>query len=369
MERIPFCSPSISQREVQCVAESVPQCTDDTAGDFQHHFEHSFANYIGARHAIAVSSRGAAVHVALAALGVGPGHEVIVPDILPATSLLPLRFLGATPVFVDIDPNSWCLSAESFKQAITPRTKVVMPVDLYGNIPEMHRIRAIARARGIVVVEDASDAVGGTYLGRRAGSLGDVGLFGFDRAETLTSGEGGMVVTDCDRLANNVRQSLEDAGFDYHLSPMQAALGAAQLERIDDLVARKRQVAAWYRQALGGVNNFTMCSTTLSASCVPSEFTLILDRESESVIQGLSLCGIEARRMPAPASSLSTYASSPQARVARSRNRVSYQISPCGISLPSGTNLTRRQVEDVAGALVGLIARHTDGQPQTRKAA
>lgn len=373
MERIPFCAPSISERDIQYVTESVSHCTGDRADDFQCRFEQAFADYIGVRYAFAVSSRTAAIHVALAALGLGPGQEVIVPDILPAASLLPLRYLGATPVFADIDARNWCLSAESFKRAITPRTKAVMPVHLYGNLAEMHRIRAVAHAHGIAIVEDASDALGGEYLGRRAGNLGDVGVFGFDRAETVTSGEGGMVVTDCDSVAAGIRQSLRDSGLDYCISPMQAALGSAQLERIDDLIARKRRVADWYRQSLLGVVPAMFGGAVPGANGVPCDVTLAFDPATtftaEFIIEELALRGIECRAMFQPASSLSPHDASPQGRVARGRNRVSYAVSPCAVSLPSGTNLTQQQVERVATALQSVVARYSHQRPQLSRAA
>lgn len=373
MERIPFCSPSISERDVQYVADSVPHCATIYADEFQHRFEDAFAEYLGVRHAFAVSSRTAAIHVALAALGVRAGHEVIVPDVLPASSLMPVRYLAATTVFADIDQRSWCLSADSFRQSITPRTRAVMPVDLHGAIPEMHRIRAIARARGIAIVEDASDAVGGEFLGRRAGSLGDVGVFGFDRTETLTTVEGGMVVTNCDRLAAAVEESLCKSGFDYSITPMQAALAVAQLERIDDLVARKRQIETWYRQALANVRGITFTESTPGSQCVPSEVNIVIDPAvvptNEIIVEELGLRGIECRPMFPPASSLAAYADSIQARVARGRNRVSYAVSPCGVSLPSGTNLARREIEDVVVVLRDVIERHSTPRPLLKRAA
>ena len=373
MEWIPFCSPSISERDTQYVADSLAHCTGQLANDFQHRFERSLADYLGVRHAIAVSSRTAATHVALAALGVGPGHEVIVPDVMPASSLWPLRYLGATPVFADINPDSWCLSADSFKQSITPRTKAVMPIDLYGNIPEMHRIRAIAHARGIAILEDASDALGGEYLGRRAGSLGDVAVFGFDRVETLTAGEGGMVVTNCDRLASNIGLSLGDAGFDYRISPMQAALGVAQLERIDDLASRKRQITGWYRQALGEVASLKFSVPTSGSTCLPSEVTVVFDAStrltSAMVVDEAAQRGIECKPMFRPASSLDAYGGSLQARVAQSRNRVSYELSQRAVSLPSGSHLSRRQMEKVAAEVYSLVARDRGVRPHRQIAA
>src|SRR5262249_37298251 len=141
----------------------------------------------------------------------GLGDEVIVPDVTWIASAAPVSYVGATPVFADIDPQTWCLSADAFKQSITPRTKAVIPVDLYGNLPEMHRIRAVAHAHGIAVIEDAAEAIGSEYHGRRAGSLGDVGVFSFHGSKTMTTGEGGMLVTDREAVIERVL-TLRDHG-------------------------------------------------------------------------------------------------------------------------------------------------------------
>jgi perosamine synthetase len=271
-------------------------------------------------------------------------------------------------VFVDIDRDSWCLSVDSFKQAITPRTKAVLAIDLYGNMPEMHRVRAVARARGIAIVEDASDALGGEYFARRAGSLGDVGVFGFHRSETITSGEGGMVVTSCDQIGNKIREYLADAGFEHHISPMQAALGLAQLERIDELVDRKRRVIDWYVKALGGVPHVETSRAPLASSCVPSEFTVITHLANDVMVRELSNRGIECTPMYCPASSLNEFSNTLQAQVARSRNRVSYKLSRYGVSLPSGTNLTHGQVAAVAAAVRRLVMRQSQERPLQKAA-
>jgi len=372
MERIPFCSPSISERDVQYVSQSVPQCATEQAGDYQTRFEQAFANYLHVPHAFAVSSRTAATHVALAALGVAPGDEVIVPEIIPAASLEAIRYLGATAVFADIDADTWCLSTDSVRQSLTRRTRVLLPVDLYGNLPEMHRLRALARARNISILEDASDALGGTYLDRAAGTLGDVGIFSFDRAETLTSGEGGMVVTRCSKLAACLQAELGDARFDYQISPMQAAMGLAQLERIEELVARKQQVCTWYRDVLSGTIGVQFSRPAPGADCVANELAVRLELPAAvaRVLEDLGERGIDCRRMHQPGSSLPEWRESLHGRVARGRNRASYAISSAVVSLPSGSDLTRPQVQRVALALRNVLSQFDmPAAPGLRRAA
>jgi perosamine synthetase len=360
MERIPFCSPSINAHDVQHVAESVSHCSSDHAGDYQHRFERNFADFLGVRFAHAVSSRSAATHVAFAALGISAGDEVIVPDLAPLASLLPLRYLGAVPVFVDVAPQTMCISVESFKKALTPRTKAVMAVDLFGAMAEMHRLRAIARIHGIAIVEDASDALGGEYLGRNAGSLGDIGIFGFDRTETLTSAEGGMVVTNCEQTVVGIQESIQSTGFDYHISPMQAALGVSQLERIKNLIERKRQIEARYQQALKGLKGVQFTSTSHGSTRVANEVTVSIephaDFTTEQLFDQLAGQGVECRMMLAPASSHAIYDDLLQARVARSRNRVSYALGRQVLSLPSGTNLTDREIDNVSQILRAVVS-------------
>ena len=200
-----------------------------------------------------------------------PGDEVIVPDITWIATAAPIHYVGATPVFADIDAQSWCLSPESFKACITDRTKAVIPVDLYGNMPDMDAILDTARQHGIAVIEDAAEAIGSEYRTRKAGSLGDTGVFSFHGSKTLTTGEGGMLVTNRDDIYQRV-VVLRDHGrkpgdkmffnseiaYKYKMSSLQAALGLAQLERIDDLIAKKRRIFEWYRERLGVVEGITL---------------------------------------------------------------------------------------------------------------
>jgi perosamine synthetase len=368
MERIPVSGPSITQKEVDYVSDAARRCWYAEANYYHERFERAFADYVGMKHAVALPSCTSAIHLALAALGVGPGDEVVVPDVTWIASAAPISYVGATPVFADIDPQSWCLSAESFKQSITPRTKAVIPVDLYGNLPEMHRIRAVAHSHGIAVIEDAAEAIGSEYHGRRAGGLADIGVFSFHGSKTMTTGEGGMLVTSNDTILERV-QKLRDhgrapgdkmfwnseVGFKYKMSSMQAALGLAQLERIDELVARKRTIFGWYREALADFGEVTLNHEALGTKNTYWMVTAILDSSlncpKESVIQQLGAMGIDCRPMFYPLSSLPAYEHLSQARVARSRNHISYELSPWGVNLPSGLNLTQSQVEQVASAL------------------
>jgi perosamine synthetase len=200
MERIPVAGPSITQKEIDYVTDAVTNAWYCQANVYHELFEKAFADYLGVRHAVCLPSCTSAIHLALLALGLGPGDEVIVPDATWIASAAPITYVGATPVFADIDERTWCLSSKSFEACITPRTRAVIPVDLYGNMPDMDAIEEIARRRGIAILEDAAEAIGSEYKGRKAGSFGDASVFSFHGSKTLTTGEGGMLVTDDDKL-------------------------------------------------------------------------------------------------------------------------------------------------------------------------
>ena len=170
------------------------------ANDFHQRFERAFADYCGRRHPVSLPSATSGLHLALAALSIGPGDEVVVPDASWIATVAPVRNVEAEPVFVDIDLRSWCLSPERFDAAITPRTKATIVVDLYGSLPDWDQLSTIAQRRGIVLIEDVAEAIGSKWRGRLAGSFGAMSVFSFHGSKTLTTGEGGMLVLDDDRL-------------------------------------------------------------------------------------------------------------------------------------------------------------------------
>jgi perosamine synthetase len=194
--RIPVAGPWITQREIDYVADAVAHAWYGNANMYHTRFEEAFRAYVGRRYAMALPSCTSAIHLSLLALGAGAGDEVIIPDSTWIASAAPISYVGATPVFVDVDPDTWCITPAAFKNAITPRTKAVILVDLYGGMPDMREILPIARDHGIAVIEDAAEAIGSSFGASPAGSFGDVSVFSFHGSKTLTTGEGGMLVTD-----------------------------------------------------------------------------------------------------------------------------------------------------------------------------
>ena len=270
MERIPVSGPWITQKEIDYVADAATNAWYRNANTYHERFEKAFAAYLGVRFAMALPSCTSALHLSLLALGIGPGDEVVVPDITWIASVAPVCYVGAKPIFADIDPQTWCLTAESLEECVTPRTKAVIPVDLYGNLPDMDNVCAVAHKHGLAVIEDAAEAIGSEYKRKKAGSFGYTGTFSFHGSKTLTTGEGGMLVTDSEAihqragvLRDHGRQPGDkmffntEVGYKYKMSSLQAALGLAQLERVEVLVSRKREIFAWYQSELKEVEGIT----------------------------------------------------------------------------------------------------------------
>jgi len=371
-DRIPIAGPSITQREIDYATDAATNGWYARAGEYPRRFEEAFANYIGVKHAVSLPSCTSGLHLALAALGIGPGDEVIVPDLTWIASAAPISYVGATPVFADMDENTWCLCAESVRACITENTKAILPVDLYGGVPDYTALQAIADEHGLKIIEDAAEAIGSEFDGRKAGALGDVAAFSFHGSKTFTTGEGGMLVTDDDELHARVMQ-LRDHGrepgdiqfkntevaFKYKMPPVAAAIGLAQVERAEELVARKREIFEWYREELAGVEGITLnhepANTKNTFWMVTAVLDPMLEWPKEKLMAEFDAEGIDSRPMFHPLSSLPAYEGQAEAAVARKRNAVSYRLSPWGINLPSAMNLTREQVQRVTETLRRIL--------------
>ncbi len=372
MERIPVSGPSITQREIDYVTEAVTHGWYGQANVYHQRFESAFAAYHGAKHAIALPSCTSAIHLSLLAFGIGPGDEVIVPECTWIATAAPISYVGAEAVLADIDPGTWCLSAQSFKEAITTRTNGVIPVDLYGSMPDLAEIRRIADQHGIRVIEDAAEAIGSKLRGRLAGTWGDTGVFSFHGSKTMTTYEGGMLITDDDHvhqraliLRDHGRNPGDrmffnaEVGYKYKMTSMQAALGLAQIERIEELIARKREIFSWYREALAGVPGITLNREDAEVRNSYWMVTVILDPSyglrKERLMELLDRDNIDSRPFFHPLSTLPAYQGSAAAQRRRAANPISHALSPYGVNLPSGLGLTRDQVAWVGAALKRIL--------------
>lgn len=373
MKSFPIAGPWITQKEIDYVTDAAANAWYSNAGDYNARFEKAFAEYLGVRYAIALPSCTSAIHLSLAALNVGPGDEVIVPDATWIASSAPITYVGATPVFADIDADSWCLSSTSFQACITPRTKAVIPVDLYGGMPDMDAIRKIADIHGIPIIEDAAEAIGSEYRGRRAGAFGETGVFSFHGSKTLTTGEGGMLVTNRDDLYKRV-QVLRDHGrppgdrafynsevaYKYKMSALQAALGLAQLERVDELVAKKRRIFAWYRRELAQIPGIRLNHEPEGVTNSYWMVTMVLDHSyglgKKDLMDKLRERGIDTRPFFFPLSNIPAYSKTEQAQSARKRNRVAYAISSMAINLPSALALEEADIRAICREVKGVLS-------------
>jgi perosamine synthetase len=385
-KRIPISGPSITEREIAYVTEAARTAWFENANLYQDRFERAFADYIGVKHAIALPSCTAGLHLSLAAMGIGPGDEVIVPDITWIASAAPVMYVGAKPVFADVDADSWCLSVESFERCITPRTKAVIPVDLYGNLPDMAAIRRIADSHGIRIIEDAAEAIGSSQNGRRAGSFGDTGTFSFHGSKTMTTGEGGMVVTDDSDLYRRM-QILRDHGrrpgdvaffnsevaFKYKMTAFQAAIGLAQLERIEELIANKRGLFTLYKDALDGLPylqlNTEAPGTFNTYWMVTAVWSADVEIDKTVVMAELDGRGIDTRPFFHPLSSLPAFADAADRPRAQAMNTIGYSLSPRGINLPCGSGVGEYEVAYVASQLRDVLERMPKNRIDARRIA
>ena len=263
-KHIVYTKPSITELEVSYATDAVRNGWGANCYDYLDRFERSFKSYIGSKFAIATSSATGALHIGMAALGIGEGDEVIIANTNWVASVAPILYLGANPVLVDIDEDSWCLSIDSVKEAITSKTKAIMAVHLYGNVCEMDELNLICKQNRLYLIEDAAEAIGSEYKEKKAGSMGVFGAFSFHGTKTMTTGEGGMFVTNDSVLYNKaltlsnhgrslsqVKQFWPDVlGYKYKMSNIQAAIGLAQIERINELINRKREIFNLYYKEL-----------------------------------------------------------------------------------------------------------------------
>jgi perosamine synthetase len=372
MRTLPIAGPSITEKEVAYVSDAAATAWYGDANKYHARFEAAFAAYCGRRHAVSLPSCTSALHLALLALGVGPGDEVIVPEATWIASAAPIAYVGATPVFVDIDADSWCLDPDAFAAAITPRTKAAIVVDLYGSMPDWDRLDSIAAARGVVLIEDAAEAIGSRWRGRPAGAFGAFSTFSFHGSKTLTTGEGGMLLLDDDALLARVLQLRDhgrapgdtmffndEVGHKYKMSALQAALGLAQLERVEELIAGKRRIFGWYRQALDGWSAGRLNPDVEGLENSYWMSTIVLDPAlgltKEALLPRLQAEGVGSRPFFYPLSAIPAYRDTPEAQSARQTNRTAYGLTPYGVNLPSALSLTQSDVEYCVSVLKRIV--------------
>jgi perosamine synthetase len=364
--RIFYTKPSITDLEVRYSTDAAQNGWGDRCYEYINRFEEAFKQHLEVQYAIATSSCTGALHMGMAALGIGPGDEVILADTNWIATASPIVHLGAKPIFVDILEDSWCLDPKLVEKAISPRTKAIVAVHIYGNLCEMDKLLALGEKYGIPVIEDAAEAIGSVYHGKRAGSMGKFGTFSFHGTKTITTGEGGIFVTNDAELyervltlSNHGRASAQAkqfwpdmVGFKYKMSNIQAAIGCAQIERIEELTLRKREIFSYYRARLtelSGVSINPESEDTVNGIWMPTVVFAPETGITREILQAAFTAeNIDARVFFHPLSSLPMFEY-------QSQNRLASDIPERAINLPSYHDLSNSDLLRVCSVLSQII--------------
>ncbi len=362
MIKIPIYQPTLAGREREYVLDCLDSTWISSKGKYIPLFEAGFATAVSAQHAASVCNGTVALHLALVALGIGPGDEVIVPTLTYIASVNAIAYTGATPVFVDSVEKTWQMDPDDVERKITPRTRAILAVHLYGHPCEMDRLCAIAVQHSLFLVEDCAEAIGTFYKGRHVGLFGNIGTFSFFGNKTITTGEGGMVVTNDKTLHSRMthfkgqglaehREYWHDViGFNYRMTNICAAIGLAQLEQMSRFAARKKEIAARYAKNLAkscvtfhpeaeeGSHSYWMCSILVERPA-----------DREPLRDHLAQCGIETRPVFYPAHTMPMYADKFQ------RHPVAESLGWRGINLPSWPGLSDDQVDRVSEEILKFM--------------
>ncbi len=377
---IPVNEPLIGKRELEYVTECVSTGWVSSAGRFIGEFEAAWAAYCGRKHGVAVMNGTVALQAAVAALDLSPGDEVIMPSFTIVSCAQAVVYCGGTPVLVDCDPRTWTMDAGQIEQKITSRTKAIMPVHIYGHPVDMDPVLELARRHGLAIIEDAAEAHGAGYLSgrdseapvwRRAGSFGLMSCFSFYANKIVTTGEGGMVLTDDGALAERLRllRNLcfkpgarfqhDTLGFNFRMTNLQAALGLAQTERVDETIKRKREVGAEYTRRLGDVPNIKLPVEESWARNVYWMYGLVVGKEAgmdaEELAQRLDALGVQTR--PFFRGMHEQPALQEMGLFREEAYPVTERIARQGLYLPSGTALTDEQIEEVCAKVHEVLGR------------
>lgn len=366
---IPVCEPLLSGNEERYVLDCLKTNWISSNGLYLKKFEDGFANYCGVKHGIAVCNGTVALHLAYAALGIGPGDEVIMPTLTISSTVFAALYCGAKPVFVDVEADTWNLDPVQVEKKVTKRTKAIVPVHMYGHPCDMAALMRIARKHRLAIIEDAAEAHGAKYKSRLTGSFGKLACFSFYSNKVITCGEGGMVLTNDDKLAEKCRSLKnlsflkerrfyhKEIGFNYRMTNVQAAIGLAQLEQIDDMVDRRRQNAHLYNKLLEGIEGLALPIQRPDVFNVYWMYAVViapsLRMSREQVMAKLLEKGIETRTFFIPMHNQPVLKKFGCADT--KKYPVAERLGRYGFYLPSGSGLKKEQIEYIAGCVKAVI--------------
>jgi perosamine synthetase len=372
--QIPLATPVLDGNELEYVTDCICSGWVSSRGKYVDQFERVFSKYVGCENTLAVSNGTVALHLALVTLGIGPGDEVIVPNLTFAASVNAVIYVGATPVLVDVDPEVLAMDVTLIKNAITSRTRAIIPVHLYGHPAPMNEIMTLAKEYKLLVVEDCAEALGSFYQGKHVGSFGDAAIFSFFGNKTITTGEGGMLIfrhkDKRDKammlrdhgMSASRRYWHEEVGYNYRLTNIQAAIGVAQMEKVEDFVDRKRWIAEQYRSRLEGNNFIGLPVQKIGSLNSYWLYTIILSANlaqcRDGIIKYLEQNGIESRPIFNPMHLMPPYRNF---AISQSGYPISTSISERGISLPSFVKLSEQEIERICRVLCLGISESLEG--------
>jgi perosamine synthetase len=364
---IPWAKPVLWGGEEAAVLDAL-RTTWISGGPYVERLEADLANYLGVRHAIAVANGTAAIHLSYLALGLKAGDEIVVPAFgFLAAANVALQ-LGMRPVFCDVDPETWCMEAEDVAAVLTPATRAIVAVHSYGNLCDLEALLALAASRGVPLIEDAAEALGSRYAGCAAGSLGQIGTFSFQATKTITTGEGGLVVTSDDKIADMARLFRshglkrsrhywhEVPGHNFRLTNLQAALGYAQFAHMDEIVAARRSVSAQYESRLRGLPGISLPRLVGLSEPLVWAIAVLLSPEAypqgrDAVMAAMAAEGIETRPWFQPPAEMSYFDSAPMP--------TSEHLGRWVLSLPTFPTLTEPEIDRICLVLAQLAGGGT----------
>lgn len=360
--KIPVSCPALIGREKEYVMDCLDSNWISSNGKYIGLFETKFAEYLGVKHAMSCCNGTVALHLALLALGIGEGDEVIVPTLTYVATANAVKYTGATPVFVDCQTDTWNIDPDKIEALITARTKAIMPVPLYGHPCDMDPIADVARKHGLFLIEDAAEALGAKYKGRLCGSIADISTFSFYGNKMITTGEGGMVVTNDDTLAAKVRllkgQGMDPnrrywfpiVGYNYRMTNIEAAIGLAQMGNIKKLLDKRRLIADWYNKNLKDISGITLQIEKEYATHSYWMYSILIEetygKSRDELIRMLANNGVETRPFFYPMHIMPVYEDNSLTNLSTAE-----AIASKGLNLPTFYELEEADVEFISGIL------------------
>jgi perosamine synthetase len=374
---IPVCEPTLKGNELKYVTDCINSNWISSGGHYTEEFEKKFAAYCGRKYGVTTCNGTTAIHLALEAMGIGPGDEVIVPDFTMIASINAILYTGAKPVLIDAESHTWCMNPDLIEEKISPKTKAILPVHIYGHPVDMDKINKIAANHNLLVVEDAAEVHGALYKGRKCGSFGEASCFSFYANKIITTGEGGMVITNDAKIAEKARilknyafskhrYVSEEVGFNYRMTNIQAAVGLAQLEKIDELVKCRIRNAHLYNKMLSTVKGVSTPPCAEWAKNVYWMYGILLNGDfgvsRDEVRKKLFDLGVDTRAFFAPMHTQPVFNSKnkkfPNIPDTRGEFPISDNLGGNGFYLPSSSHLTGEETTHIVEAIKSIKEEH-----------